>query len=163
MRFRKLKHKTKNEINQTTQTKKKIISAPYSLKIKAFITDMFMIYAPILYIIAYAILGGKDAFQNSQMAPFIAVSLYGLIYSILLAKFAQTPGKKAYKLEVVDARNGKKISFVRALVRFAAFLFSATILIGLLFPLYRKDKKGLHDLIAGTIEVVEKEEVYPLS
>lgn len=161
MRFRKLKNQTKNSskhiTREETQEKKRLFYAGYPLKIKAFITDMFMIYAPILYILTYLVLDGKDAFLDSQAAPFIAVSVYGLIYSALLSRFSQTPGKKAYSLKVLDARSGKRISFLRALLRFVAFLFSATIIIGLLFPLYRKDKKGLHDLIAGTVEVVEEE------
>jgi len=157
MRFRKLKQKTKNKSSTKEQTNKKFIYAYYPLKIKAFITDMFMIYAPILYILAYVIFNGKDDFQASQIAPFIAVSLYGLIYSLLLSKFGQTPGKKAYNLKVLHATTGENISFFRALLRFVAFLFSATILVGLLFPLYRKDKKALHDLIASTVEVIEKE------
>ena len=157
MRFRKLKQQQKRADTQENQEKKKYLTAPYTTKIKAFITDMFMIYAPILYIITYLVLGDKDAFLSSELAPLIGVSLYGLIYATLLAKFAQTPGKKAYSLRVLDAKSGKNISFFQALLRFVAFLFSATILIGLLFPLYRRDKKGLHDLIAHTIEVREKE------
>lgn len=154
MRFRKLKKQTK-----TTDKKEKttLCYAPYPLKIKALITDLFMIYAPILYIIAYLILGGKEDFQSSQLAPFAAVSLYGVIYATLLSKLAQTPGKKAYNLKVLDAKTGDKISFLRALLRFIMFLLSATILIGLLLPLYRKDKKALHDVICSTVEVVEED------
>lgn len=33
------------------------------------------------------------------------------------------------------------------------FLVSTTILLGLLTPFYRKDKKALHDIVCGTIEV----------
>jgi len=157
MRFRKLKQQHKTPKTEAQREKKKYLIASYPLKIKAFITDMFMIYAPILYIITYLVLGDKDAFLSSELAPFIGVSLYGLIYATLLAKFAQTPGKRAYSLRVLDAKSGKNISFFQALARFVAFLFSATILIGLLFPLYRKDKKALHDLLAGTIEVREIE------
>ena len=157
MRFRKLKQQKTHTNTPQTQETKKYLAASYPLKIKAFITDMFMIYAPILYILAYIVFGGKDAFLETQLAPFFGVTLYGLIYAFLLSKFAQTPGKKAYALQVLDAKSGKKISFFQALLRFVGFLFSATIIIGLLFPLYRKDKKALHDLIAGTIEVVEKE------
>lgn len=163
MRFRKLKQQSRQEKSDTKKSQPKFVYAYYTLKIKAFITDLFMIYAPILYILTYAVLGGKDEFQNSQIAPLIAVTLYGIIYAVLLAKFGQTPGKKAYSLKVLDAKNGKKVSFFQALLRFVAFLFSATILIGLLFPLYRKDKKGLHDLLARTVEVLEKEEPNKLS
>ena len=161
MRFRKLKqqHKQPNTNSNTEKNtqKKKYLKAPYALRIKAFITDMFMIYAPILYIITYVVLGDKESFVNSQLAPLFGVALYGVIYATLLTKFAQTPGKKAYALRVLDAKSGKNISFFQALLRFVAFLFSATILIGLLFPLFREDKKALHDLISGTIEVREVE------
>jgi len=149
MRFRKLKQQTKTQDKKTT----KAHYAPYPLKIKALITDMFMIYAPILYITTYLVLNGKDEFQNSQIAPLIAVTLYGLIYALLLSKMGQTPGKKAYSLKVVDSNNGGNISFLRALLRFIIFLFSATIVLGLLLPLYRKDKKSLHDILCRTVEI----------
>jgi uncharacterized RDD family membrane protein YckC len=117
---------------------------------------MFMIYAPILYIITYIVLDGKDQFQASQLAPLIGVTLYGLIYAILVSKLAQTPGKKAYIIKIVDDKTYKNISFFRALWRFVAFLISATTLIGILLPLYRKDKKSLHDLMAQTIVIEDK-------
>jgi uncharacterized RDD family membrane protein YckC len=157
MRFRKLKQQTKNTKAVDSQNKIKVVYANYPQRIKALITDMFMIYAPILYIIAYLVMGGKEEFQASQLAPLIGVTLYALIYAILISRFGQTPGKKAYKLKVVDDTTYEKISFFRALLRFISFLFSATILIGLIFPFYRKDKKALHDIICSTVEIVEDE------
>lgn len=130
-----------------------LISASPLFRIKAFITDMFMIYAPVLYIITYLFMGGKDDFQTSQYAPLIGVSIYGLIYAILLTKLGQTPGKKAYTMKVVDAKTKENIGFFRAILRFISFLFSATILFGLLVPFYRKDNRALHDLISGTIVI----------
>ncbi|QOY51901.1 RDD family protein [Candidatus Sulfurimonas baltica] len=153
MKFRTLK-KQKKAKKPTV----KYIYASYLHRIKAFITDMFMIYAPILYLIAYIIMDGKDDFQSSQLAPFIGVLIYGLIYATLLSRFGQTPGKKAYEMKVVDDKKGELISFFRAACRFIAFLFTASTLLGLFLPFYRKDKKGLHDLICGTIVVIEKKD-----
>ena len=152
MRFRKLKQQSKQK---TTQVKEnlKIKYANSIDKIKAFITDMFMIYAPILYIITYLVMGGKEEFQESQLAPLIGVALYGFIYAFLISKFGQTPGKKAYTIKVVDEKTLENISFLRALWRFVMFLFSATILLGLFTGMYRKDKKSLHDIICHTIEI----------
>lgn len=153
MRFRELKKNRKTTQPKETQ---KFIYAPYSYRVKAFITDMFMIYAPILYVITYIFMSGKDDFQSSQVAPFIGVALYGVIYAFLLSRFGQTPGKKAYDMKVVDSISGKNISFSKALLRFIAFLFTATTLLGLFLPFYRKDKKALHDLICTTVVVVVK-------
>ncbi len=155
MRFRDLrKQSIKN--NPLKSDMPTVLYASYVARIKAFITDMFMIYAPILYLIAYGVMNGKDDFQSSQMAPLVAVILYGFIYAILLWKFAQTPGKKAYALKVVDFKTHKKLSFLRAFFRFVAFLFAASTLLGLLIPLYRKDKRALHDFLSGTIVVEAK-------
>ena len=153
MRFRKLKQQSKQNTKQKTKDTQTIPYAKFVDKIKAFITDMFMIYAPILYVIAYIVMGGKDEFQSSQLAPLLGVSMYGLIYGVLISKFGQTPGKKAYTIKVVDDRTHKNISFFRAIFRFLAFLFSATILLGLFTGFYRKDKKALHDIICNTVEI----------
>ena len=115
-----------------------------------------MIYIPILYVITYVVLDGKDTFQASQMAQLAGVSLYALIYAIFISKSGQTPGKKAYDLKVVDAKTFKNISFTKSLLRFILFLFSATILLGLLVPFYRKDKKSLHDILCSTVEILEE-------
>lgn len=153
MRFRNLK---KNKKPTEPKESQKLTYAPYSYRVKAFITDMFMIYAPILYIITYVAMGGKDEFQSSQLAPFAGVALYGIIYAVLLSKFGQTPGKKAYEIKVVDASNGENLTFFRSLFRFIAFLFTATTLLGLFVPFYRRDKKALHDLICGSLVVALK-------
>ncbi|MBW6488505.1 RDD family protein [Sulfurimonas sp.] len=153
MRFRNIKKNTKHF---EAKVRPKYIYANYAPRVKAFITDIFMIYAPILYVIAYVLMSGKDDFQSSQAAPLAGVMLYGLIYAILLSKFGQTPGKKAYEIKVVDDKSGELIGFFRAYLRFFAFLFTATTLFGLFLPFYRKDKKGLHDLICSTLVVAVK-------
>ncbi len=150
-RFRDLKKGSKN--SRHTQLNSSVIYARYPDRIKAFITDLFMIYTPILYAITYVVLGNKEAFQHSFWGPFSAVVLYGIIYALFIARTGQTPGKKAYKIKVVDAKTHENISFFRALIRFVAFLFDAMILIGLFFPFYNKEKKALHDMIANTIEI----------
>ena len=152
MRFRKLKQNNKKRQNQKS-LEPTIKYAKTTDRIKAFITDMFMIYIPILYIITYLVMGGKEEFQSSNIAPFVGVLLYGTIYAFFLYKTGQTPGKKAYNIKVVDALTLEKISFAQAFLRFIAFLFSTTILFGLIFIFYRKDKKSLHDILANTVVI----------
>ncbi len=155
MRFRNIK---KNSKKTKENPKVKYIYARYIDRIKAFITDLFMVYAPILYITTYLIMDGKDDFQASELAPLFGVTLYGFIYAFLVGKFGQTPGKRAYELKVVDGKTGKLIGFFRSFWRFVVFLFTATTLLGLFLPFYRKDRKGLHDLVCGTIVVLEKKQ-----
>jgi len=150
---RKLKKQAKKTDHISKETLPKIQYARYVDRIKAFITDMFMIYTPILYAITYVVLGTKEEFQQSTLGPLSAVVLYGLIYAVFISKTGQTPGKKAYSIKVVDSTTHENISFLRALWRFIAFLMSASILIGLILPFYNKEKKALHDMLAKTIEI----------
>ena len=152
MKWRKIKQKkaAKKEAVQN-------IYPRYTDKVKGFITDLFMIYTPILYVITYVILNGKEAFQASAGAQLGGVVLYGIIYSVFLARTGQTPGKKAYGMKVVDIKSHETLSFFRAFIRFIAFLFSATTLLGLILPFYRKDKRALHDLLSGSVEIELKQ------
>ena len=152
MRFRNIKNNN-NKKKHNKQNKKAKIAKNLD-RIKAFITDMFMIYIPILYIITYIFMDGKDDFLSSDIAPLLAVSVYGFIYSLLISKFGQTPGKKAYDIKVVDIRSGENLTFIKSLYRFILFLISAVSLIGLMLPLYRKDNRTLHDLICGSVVIV---------
>ncbi len=151
MRFRDLKKQKQNNKHKKASETSSYQEARYVDRIKALITDMFMIYIPILYIITYLVLGGKDDFQESWVGQLMGVTLYALIYATFLSKTGQTPGKKAYTIKVVDAKTYEKISFFRSLWRFVAFLFSATIGVGLFVPFFRKDNRALHDLMAGTV------------
>ena len=158
MNFKKLKKQIKSQEFTQEKMKPKYIYARFSDRIKAFITDMFMIYMPIMYFITYIVLNGKEDFQESQLAPLIAVIIYALIYAIFLTKFGQTPGKKAYDLKVVDDKTGNFIGFFKSLFRYFMFLLTASTVIGIFIPFYRKDKKALHDLICNTLVVRIKED-----
>jgi uncharacterized RDD family membrane protein YckC len=131
------------------------IPASFLARVKALVVDLFMIYMPILYIITYFVLGDKESFLSSDLAPLIAVSIYAIISTILITKNAQTPGKKAYEIFVLNNDNSK-LSYLKSFIRFLLFLFSATILFGLLLPLVKRDKKALHDVILNTKVVTQQ-------
>ena len=66
-----------------------------------------------------------------------------------MALKGQTPGKKAYDLWV-RRENNQPITFLFALLRFFLFLISGVTIIGILMPLWRKDRSALHDLLLKT-------------
>ena len=109
---------------------------------------------PILYIITYFALGDKELFLSSEIGQFLGVFLYGILSSIFISIKAQTPGKKAYGIRVVN-NDGTNISLLKAFLRFWLFLFSSMILVGVLLSIFRKDKKALHDLLLGTKVILE--------
>ncbi|MBE0495587.1 MAG: RDD family protein [Campylobacterales bacterium] len=124
--------------------------APTTLRVKAFIVDVFMIYLPLLYLTTYGILGGKDAFQSNQLAIFLLTLLFGVILSLFWMRTGQSPGYRVYGMRLVHARTGKSPSFLLGMWRYLAFLLAGTSMIGLMLSPFRKDGKNLHDLLSGT-------------
>lgn len=108
-----------------------------------------MIYTPILYIMTYFVLGDKNSFQNNQIAIFICSFLYGVISSSFFSAKTQTPGYKFAQIKLTDLQN-QPISFFRALFRFAIWIVSIALVIGLVFPFFHRKKQCLHDVICKT-------------
>lgn len=153
-RWRKIKNQKntlEQPVNKAYQSRiSQTLVAMYAFaRIKAFITDMFMIYTPILYIVTYLILGSAEKFRHDQKSIFICLLLYGIISAIFIAISSQTPGFRYMQLAIVR-NNGKKVGFFRALLRFFIWIFGVAILIGIFTPFFRKDKKCLHDILCGT-------------
>ena len=117
---------------------------------KAQVIDTFMIYLPLLYFLTYIVIGSAQGFRESAWAPFAGVLIFGILTSLLLTFKGQTPGKKAYSLWIVR-ENGKNVTLLFALLRFFAFLFSGVSIVGIFMPLWRKDKKALHDILLKTM------------
>ena len=119
-------------------------------RIKAFITDMFMIMMPIMYITTYIIMDGKDDFQASDMAHWLTMVLYGVIIISFWVAKGQTPGFKAYDIILVDDKTQEKLGLLKATLRYIFFIISAVSIVGFLLPFFRKDKKTLQDLVVQT-------------
>jgi len=120
------------------------------VRVKAFITDMFMIMMPIMYITTYIIMDGKDDFQTSDIAHWVTMVIYGAIIIALWVAKGQTPGFKAYDIILVDDKTQKKLGIIKATLRYIMFIMSAVSIIGVLVPFFRKDKKTLQDLVMQT-------------
>ncbi len=68
-----------------------------------------------------------------------------------------TPGKKFVHIKIVDAQTFKDITNTQAVTRSFGYIASTfAFLIGFLMVAFRKDKRGLHDLLAGTIVVYDE-------
>ncbi|MDF1875911.1 RDD family protein [Sulfurimonas sp. SAG-AH-194-I05] len=62
-----------------------------------------------------------------------------------------TPGKKFVHIKIVDASSFNDIDNKQAITRSFGYIVSTfTLLIGFIMVAFREDKRGLHDLFAGT-------------
>jgi uncharacterized RDD family membrane protein YckC len=122
-----------------------------SAKAKAFITDTFLLMMPLVYIVFYLILGGREEFRNNMLVGWIMIFIpLFIIQAIFLSTSGQTPGYKAYQIKLVDEGSGEKPSFLVALFRNILALLSFFTIFGWLMMFVRKDRKTLHDLLSNT-------------
>ena len=126
------------------------ISPPIN-RVKAFITDTFMILVPLLYVVFYLIMGSREEFAEHMLAgwAYVFVPHFFIIVSFWFFK-EQTPGYKAYGIKLVD-NSLQRPSLLQLIIRYFAFALSTILVAGLFLAIARKDKKTLHDMISGTM------------
>ena len=126
--------------------------ASASDKLKAFLTDSFMLLMPIMYAVFYLVMGGREGFAAHKALGWLYILLpLVIVQTAFMLKSGQTPGYRAYDLEVVDAHTGKRPGLGLILFRNLAAILSAATLFGWMMMFIRKDKKNLHDLLSGTV------------
>lgn len=135
------------QAGQSAPTKQKAKIASRIERAKAFLIDIFLLYVPILYV-CYFVLGSKEAFLGNQAVIFACSAFFGVVQALFLSTKAQSPGLKAYDLYLIDTKKGRKLSFLRVILRYIAFLIGASLLFGLLMSFLRKDGLALHDLLS---------------
>ncbi len=68
-----------------------------------------------------------------------------------------TPGKKFLHIKIVDAKSYKEINNIQAITRSFGYIISTlAFLMGFFIVMFRKDKRGLHDLLAGTVVIYDE-------
>ena len=154
-RFRELKQKDKAyKIKQKNRTSDVCHYASAGYKIKAFITDAFMLLMPIMFIVFYLVLDGREDFASHRLLGWSCILLPLLvIQTIFMYKTGQTPGYRAYDMILIDERTQKRPSLSTIMFRnFCAFLSFFSIA-GWILMFFRKDSKALHDLLSATAVV----------
>jgi uncharacterized RDD family membrane protein YckC len=156
-RFRDVKQGKVTKEKPSKKTKNlKHFYAPSSLKLKAFLTDSFMLLMPIMYIVFYLIMGGREGFAAHKAMGWLYILIpLIIVQTIFMYKSGQTPGYRAYNLEVINDSTGKRPSLGLILFRnLSAILTMATFSWFVMF--FRKDYKNLHDFLSNTSIVMKK-------
>lgn len=126
-------------------------------RLKAFLTDTFLITTPILYIVIYLVMGSGEEFsQNRAMGWGIIFFVHSMIILILWLKNGQTPGLKAYDIKLVDNLTKQRVSVIQVLVRYITTLFAVVSIFLLFTPFFNKDKKTFQDILSNTIIINDK-------
>ncbi|RUM68830.1 MAG: RDD family protein [Sulfurovum sp.] len=150
-RFREVKQGKSNAIKAKKTSLFPYAYAKPSLKIKAFLTDSFMLMMPILYVVIYFIMGGREHFAAHKVLGWLYILFpYIIIQTLFMSKTGQTPGYRAYDLHLIDETTGEKPSIFVILFRNVCAILSFFSFFGWIMMFFRKDGKTLHDLLSHT-------------
>jgi uncharacterized RDD family membrane protein YckC len=150
------KVKEKKSVNSNIKSPKSDL-ASLGLRLKAFLTDTFLITTPILYIVIYLIMGSGEEFaQNRTLGWGIIFSVHALIILIFWLKNGQTPGLRAYEIKLVDTNTRQRVSVVQVLIRYITTLFAVISIFLLFLPFFNKDKRTIQDIFSNTIIINDK-------
>lgn len=148
-RFRKIKQGNKETQNLDTSPSRAY--AKSTTKIKAFLTDSFMLLMPIMYVVFYLIMDGREDFEAHRLAGWIYIlAPLVIIQTLFMLKSAQTPGYRAYGLKIIDESTGEKPAAGIILFRNLCAVLSFFSFFGWIMMFFRKDHKTLHDLLSHT-------------
>lgn len=129
--------------------------AGFWIRVVASIIDGVLLTAVISALVA--LFFGENYFSEEEdlrwsdgLAQLASVAYY----TLGVALFAATVGKRVLKMQVIRP-DGSRVGLGRAFARYFASILSALILtIGLLMVAFRRDKRGLHDLICDTVVII---------
>ena len=154
-RFREVKqNRPQKETSKSDDKPEQLKYASAGLKIKAFLTDAFMLLMPILYGIFYLVMDGREDFAAHKILGWFSILLpLVLIQTLFMYLSGQTPGYRAYHMTLIDEKTQAKPSFFAILFRNVAAILSFITFIGWILMFFRKDSKTLHDLLSKTAVV----------
>jgi uncharacterized RDD family membrane protein YckC len=132
--------------------------APFSMRFNAGLFDLIIgAFASLILLSPLAFLGG-DWISFSGLLAFAATSLiFMFVYmTVCLGLYGKTFGMRMFSLELIDADENEYPTFHQAAVSSAAYLLALPLLgVGFLTVLFNEEKRAVHDLLSGTIIVVE--------
>lgn len=125
-------------------------------KVKAFLTDAFMLVMPIMYVVFYFVMEGREDFAAHKILGWLYI-LYPLIFIQTLFFYfkGQTPGYRAYDMMLIDEHTKEKPTLFIIIFRNLSAVLSLFTFAWLLM-FFRKDSKTLHDLLSATAVVYKK-------
>lgn len=118
------------------------------------VTASFTIGATVFEYVVNAVLPVELDLADAPIAAGIALAVWSFTYfTYLLATTGRTVGKAIVGTRVVRV-DGSDLHVGRAALRVVSMTLSFAVFgLGLLLILILKDRRALHDLIAGTVEV----------
>lgn len=105
----------------------------------------------------------RDSAEMNMTSPSdtIANLIYAIVFIVIFtaSRFRGTPGKMICRIQVLNP-DMTQISILKSIGRLFAYIVSAIpLMVGYMMAGWNKEKKALHDMIAGTRVVYKRKEL----
>ena len=118
-------------------------------RLKAFITDMFLINMPLLYTVVYIIMGSKESFQHNHIVTGLCEVGYCVILFLFFYFKGQTPGFRYAEIMLCSTIMTHKQKHITDKAIICVWLVEVCFFLWV-FAFFRKDKRTLHEIISYT-------------
>ena len=157
-RFRDTKKGKTTEVKTSKRMEKpKIPFASARTRMKAFLTDTFMLFMPIFYFVIYIIMGSLEEASHEKLLSWA----YTLIpFLIILTIFmyrddGRSPGARSQSIKVIDFDTLDKPSLFAIIFRNLSFILTLLIPFAWFAIFFRKDRRTLHDFLSNTCVITD--------
>jgi uncharacterized RDD family membrane protein YckC len=133
--------------------------AGFWIRVGAALLDGLIISLPLGVIASFIGDGGQDPTSTSQMAVNFIIFLYGLLVPLFWSGY--TVGKRIFGIRILRV-DGENVRITNMIIRTVVsgiiytFTFGIAVIVSAIMVGVRKDKRSLHDLIAGTYVTYQK-------
>jgi uncharacterized RDD family membrane protein YckC len=151
-RFRDTKKGIKTQNSANKVEKPTIPFATVGARAKAFLTDIFMLLMPFMYIVIYAVMGGLEEASHQRLLSWIYTFIpFILLLTIFMAKDqGRTPGLRSQSLKVIDLNTLQSPSLFSIIFRNLTLILTIIIPFAWFAIFFRKDRRTLHDYLSNT-------------
>lgn len=144
--------------NETSTEPKSYKYGGFWIRVLASLIDSVLLALLIIPILTAVY--GKDYWMGNISGGIIGILVNYILPAIVVLIFwfykSATPGKMVLNLKIVDAKTGGKPSTGQFIGRyFGYYLSMLPLFLGLVWVAFQKQKRGFHDLVAGTMVIYE--------
>ena len=139
--------------------KPKIPFARGTIRAKAFLTDIFMLFMPFIYFVIYIIMGSLEEASHEKLLTWSYSLLpFLLILTIFMFKDnGRTPGSRSQSLKVIDFDTLDKPSLFSIIFRNLTLILTLIIPFAWFVMIFRKDSRTLHDFLSNTCVIIDSD------
>ena len=130
-----------------------LVTRTVAFAIDAALINLAGLATGVVFTLVFSLLPVSDDFQTVLVAIGAALFVvWGVVYFVTFwTTTGETPGNRVMRIRVESDREGHPLNVGRALLRVVGIAVSVPLFVGFWPILFTDRRRGLHDMLAGTV------------